>query len=138
MPYRSVRVSVLATNRLGFWKPLNIENLIVGRSETRPGQNLFRVKLDDELLVHLDLHQVAALRQRGDTTPQSLAVHIDPVGRRSVSRGVAGGQDGRIVLAALADRYDVADLHHGGRDIALPSVDVDVAVAHHLARLRAA
>src|SRR5581483_8996144 len=24
MPYRSVRVSVLATNLLGFWKPLNI------------------------------------------------------------------------------------------------------------------
>jgi hypothetical protein len=24
MPYRSVSVSVLATNRLGFWNPLNI------------------------------------------------------------------------------------------------------------------
>src|SRR4051794_1717521 len=138
MPYRSVRVSVLATNRLGFWKPLNIENLIVDRRKARPDQKLFRVKLDDELLVHLDLHQLAALRQAGNATPQSFPVHFDPVRRGRVRRSVASGQDGRIVLAAFADGDDVADLHLRGGNVALAAVDVDVTVADHLARLRAA
>jgi hypothetical protein len=55
-----------------------------------------------------------------------------------VRGGVAGGQDGWIVLAALADGYDIADLDDGGRDIALAAIDVDMGVPDDLARLRAA
>src|SRR6202011_3843272 len=65
MPYRSVRVSVLATKRLGFWKPLNIEILIFGQAGDLR-RHLFRIQLYDELLVQLDLNQLVALRQALD------------------------------------------------------------------------
>src|ERR1035438_6203424 len=99
---------------------------------------LFRVQLDDELLVQLDLHQVLALRQALDATLQTFPVHIDPIRRRRVRRGVAGDQNGGIGLAALADRNHVAHFDHRRRDVALAAVDIDVAVAHHLAGLGAA
>src|ERR1035441_6850191 len=99
---------------------------------------LFRVQLDDELLVQLDLHQVLALRQALDATLQTFPVHIDPIRRRRVRRGVAGGQNGGIGLAGFADRNHVAHFNHRRRDIALAAVDIDVAVAHHLAGLGAA
>src|SRR5579864_1592544 len=103
MPYRSVRVSVLATKRFGFWKPLNIEILTLSRPETC-AVTLFRIQLYDELLVQLDLNQLVALRQSLDAALQGLPVDIDPVGRRGVGGRVARGQNGRIILAAGANR----------------------------------
>src|ERR1035437_2179282 len=99
---------------------------------------LLRVQLDDELLVQLDLHQILALRQALDATLQTFPVHIDPIRRRSVRRGVTRGQDGGIVLAALADRNHVANFDHRRGDVALAAVDIDVSVADHLAGLGAA
>src|ERR1017187_10554986 len=99
---------------------------------------LLRVQLDDKLLVQLDLYQVLALRQALDATLQTFPVHIDPIRRRRVRRGVADGQNVGIGLAALADRNYVANLDHRRRDVALAAVDIDVAVAHHLAGLGAA
>src|ERR1039458_3815529 len=103
MPYRSVRLSVLATNRLGFWKPLNIESPFWGVRGQRPAESvlpfpgprprapdpssLLRVQLDDELLVQLDLHQVLALGQALNATLQTFPIHINPVWRRRMSRG---------------------------------------------------
>src|SRR5436190_1588109 len=57
MPYRSVRVSVLATRRLGFWNPLNMCLM---------DPDLLGVQLDDQLLVQLDLHQLFALELTDD------------------------------------------------------------------------
>src|ERR1035441_7675031 len=99
---------------------------------------LLRVQLDDELLVQLDLHQILALRQALDATLQTFPVHIDPIRRRRVRRGVAGGQNGGIGLAAFADRNHVAHFDHRRWDVALAAVDIDVAVAHDLAGLGAA
>src|SRR5471032_1225154 len=55
-----------------------------------------------------------------------------------MGRGVASGQNGRIVLAAFAHRNYIAQFDLGGGDIALAAVDLDVAVAHHLPGLGAA
>ena len=55
-----------------------------------------------------------------------------------MSRGVAGGQDGRIVLAGFANGDFVAHVDQGGGDVALAAVDVDVAVADDLPGLGAA
>src|SRR5664279_2939887 len=99
---------------------------------------LFRVQLDDELLVQLDLHQVLALRQALYATLQTFPVHVDPVRRRRVRRGVAGGQNGGVVLAVFADGDHVAHFYHRGGNVALAAVEIDVAVAHYLAGLRPA
>src|ERR1022692_4624098 len=99
---------------------------------------LLRVQLDDELLVQLDLHQILALRQALYATLQTFPVDIDPIRRRSVRRGVAGGQNGGIVLAVFADRNHVAHFDHRGGDVALAAVEIDMAVADHLAGLGAA
>src|SRR6185437_3912607 len=138
MPYRSVRVSVLATNRFGFWKPLNIKPRLLWTGVSRLSDPLLRVKLDDELLVQLNLYQLAALRKRGDAALEPFAIHVDPIRSRSVGRGVARGQDGGVVLAGFADGDDIAELHLRRRDVALAAVELDVAVAHNLARLCAA
>ena len=53
-------------------------------------------------------------------------------------RCIAGAEDGGIILAGFADSHFVADLHLERRDIHLAPVDLDVAVAHDLARLTAA
>src|ERR1700680_1531091 len=131
MPYRSVRVSVLATKRFGFWKPFNIEILTLGRLETC-AVTLFRIQLYDELLVQLDLNQLVAFRQALDAALQALPADIAPVGRRGVGGRIARCQNGRIILAALANRDLVAHLYLRRGNIALAAVDVDVAMPHPL------
>src|SRR5579872_4599475 len=83
MPYRSVRDSVFATRRLGFWKPLNINFEWI---------LLLRIQFHDELFVQLDLHQLAALGQSGDFAGETFAVHVDPVRGGGVGGGIAGGE----------------------------------------------
>src|SRR5579864_5277238 len=56
IPYRSVSVSVLATNRFGFWNPLNIDDGL-----------LLRIQFDDQLLIQLDLDEILALGRSADS-----------------------------------------------------------------------
>src|SRR5581483_12190780 len=141
MPYRSVRVSVLATKRLGFWKPLNIIILVGAKQTTENNRlscQLLRIQFDDELLVQLDLNQVAPLRQGSDFARQTFPVDVDPVRRRRMRCGVARSQNGGILFAAFPYRDGVANPDQGGWNVALAAVDVNVAVAYDLAGLGAA
>src|ERR1039457_889311 len=99
---------------------------------------LLGVQLHNELLIQLDLHQFAPLRQGDDAALERFAVDVDPTGRGRMRGGIAGGQNGGMLLAAFADRDDVADLDRGRWDVALAAVDVDMAVVDNLAGLGAA
>ena len=63
------------------------------RAPRRRFESLFllRVQLDDEPLVNLNLDEVFALGQTGDTAAQGLAIHFQPVGHRQVRRRGARG-----------------------------------------------
>ena len=65
----------------------------------------FRVQLHDELLVQLDLHQVLALGKALHASPSDASRSTSiQFGAGACARGVAGRQDGRIVLAGFANR----------------------------------
>src|SRR5438094_317468 len=103
MPYRSVRVSVLATSRFGLWKPLNIDvKFLLAQTLVEAPARLLGVQLDDELFVQLDLYQLIAFRQCSDAAFQLIAVYIHPAGRRRMRGGIAGGENRRVVFAGFA------------------------------------
>src|SRR5579859_7575942 len=124
IPYRSVSVSVLATNRFGFWNPLNIDDGL-----------LLRIQFDDQLLIQLDLDEIFALGRPEHFRPQVLAVHFEPVGAGRVRRSVARVQNGGVLLAVLTHFDHVVGFHREGRDIHAASVHIDMPVTNQLARL---
>src|SRR6185312_14515146 len=94
---------------------------------------LLRVVLDDELLLDL----------RVDDLPRRQAVHQDlqvardelqPRGNGLASREALGDLERGELARLLADLHDVVLTHPVGRDVDLLAVDLDVAVAHELAR----
>src|SRR5665213_1022906 len=126
IPYRSVSVSVLATNRFGFWNPLNIDDGL-----------LLRIQFDDQLLIQLDLDEILALGRLEHSRLQGFAVHFQPVGAGSVSRGIACMQSGGAILAIFAALAHVIGFHREGRDVHTAAVHIDVPMANQLAPLRA-
>src|SRR5690349_8392412 len=124
IPYRSVSVSVLATNRFGFWNPLNIDDGL-----------LLRIQFDDQLLIQLDLDEILALGRSEHSGLQILPVHFQPVGAGRMGRGVARVKNGRVILATLTHFNHIVGFHREGRDVHAPPVHIDVPVANQLARL---
>src|ERR1019366_9720122 len=100
IPYRSVSVSVLATNRFGFWNPLNIDDGL-----------LLRIQFDDQLLIQLDLDEILALGRSADSRLQILPVHLQPVRAGSMSRSIPRVKNGGVVLAVLAHFDHIVDFH---------------------------
>src|SRR5689334_14917458 len=125
IPYRSVSVSVLATNRFGFWNPLNIDDGL-----------LLRIQFDDQLLIQLDLDEILALGRCEHFRLEILAIHFDPVRTGCMGRGVARVQNGGVIPAVLTHFDEVVGLHRKGRDVHAASVHVDVSMTNQLARLR--
>src|SRR6185312_1619709 len=125
IPYRSVSVSVLATNRFGFWNPLNIDDGL-----------LLRIQFDDQLLIQLDLDKIFALRRSEHSRLKIFPVHFQPIGAGGVSRGIARVQNGGVVLAVFAHFNYVVGFHREGRNIHTSSVHINVPVTNQLARLR--
>src|SRR5262249_47899262 len=99
---------------------------------------LLRIQFHDQLLIQLNLHEVFPFGEALDLALQSFTIYVDPVGSGRVRRGVAGGENRRVILARLPHRHNVADLDQSGGDVALAAVDFDVTMAHDLACLVAA
>src|ERR1035438_7596935 len=73
----------------------------------------------EELLIQLNLHQFAPLRQGDDAALERFAIDVDPTGRGRMRGGIAGRQNRGMLLAAFANRDDVAYLDRSRRDVAL-------------------
>src|ERR1041385_8175201 len=111
IPYRSVSVSVLATNRFGFWNPLNIDDGL-----------LLRIQFDDQLLIQLDLDEIFALGRSEHSGFQILPVHFEPVGTGCVGRGIARVENGGVILAALPHFNQIIGFQREGKNIHTPAV----------------
>src|SRR3979409_607262 len=107
-----------------------------------PGANsnscLLGIQLDDQLLVELYLNQIFAFGMGQDAAAKRIAVHFQPVGRRRVCGGVAGGQNGGVLLALFASLDHIVDAYLERRDVDLAAIHGEVAMADKLAGLGAA
>src|ERR1700729_2034061 len=97
---------------------------------------LLAVKFDDQLLIDRQV-DVFALRQSGDLARQIIAGDFNPVDARLARNEVLRGREKNEFLRSLTDGDLVANLALEGRNIHLATVDLDVSVTNHLARLAA-
>jgi hypothetical protein len=61
--------------------------------------SLFRIQLDDELLVQLNLHQLVTSRHSRDARAERFLIHFHPTGSRGVRGGIARRENRWIFLA---------------------------------------
>src|SRR6266446_7596229 len=97
---------------------------------------LFRVQLDDELLVNRRRLHVSALRQRHNLGLELLALLFEPRHSVLALRNVARFQHHGILVHLFLDGHFLAHVDEVRRDVDLLRVHADVAVQHQLARLR--
>src|SRR6267154_5513092 len=92
------------------------------------GSLLFRVKLDDQLFVQLNLYELFTFRLCEHPAFEIVSINLEPVGRGRMRGGVAGSQDGWIVLALLTDFQHVVGPDLKRRDVHLVTVYQQMAV----------
>src|SRR5688572_19125439 len=96
---------------------------------------LLRIQLDDELLLHGQV-DLLARRQRCDPAAHAVRVERQPFGDAAAFHFFDRVQNRRRRFARLAHADDLADAHRVRRHVDLLAVHEEVAVAHELARLR--
>src|SRR5580692_9086668 len=108
--------------------------LLRAANDGRPTTGLFTVQLNNQLLVDRQLN-LFTLGQRQHLASKIVAINLQPARRILMAGKLLGLLENRQLAAALADGNFVAHIHLVGGNVDLAAIDVDVAVAHQLARL---
>ena len=103
-----------------------------------PGFKLLTVQFYDQLFADRDLNQFVTPWRAVDFAFQGFAIYIHPRRGRRMGRGIAGGENRRILFAGLADRYFIALFYDERWDVDFAAIDFDVAVTDDLTGLCAA
>src|SRR5947208_818424 len=97
-------------------------------------QKLARVELDDELLLNWQSHGFARGQCAHDAS-ERIAVELDPIGLLATTGGLQTLLNALQALARVAKRDLVARANQERGDVDALTVDLDVLVAHQLARV---